>query len=150
MTIDTPPQDAPETQQTSEVQQAQEALNVALSIVNLDELVIDTIDVAIVERVKVEAKKADGTTVTRYKHVPRTAQIAALVSTDTQLRVFKQFQDLEHATQEDQAAFMYECVLDVWQETEPDMTLDELKHCGLDITRIAALFQRLFTPASRA
>lgn len=132
----------------SDEQQA--ALLAQIDAVNLDEVTYDLVRVGVLERVEVQEERADGVHVTRYKRVPRIAEIAVIVPAETQMWVLDKYQTLNitGTPVAEQVDFMWEAVLKVWQESEPEMTLEELKRSGIDLTKLTVLFKRLFIPAS--
>jgi hypothetical protein len=124
------------------------AAQAAMDAVNLDELVAPVVHVAIMEHVPRTVTLPDGSEGTRYTLTKRIAELTLFPNVDTQLKAIafsQQRRELDQAAQVEQ---MLKLLLEVWRESEPDMTLERLRG-GLDVWRISKLFQMLFTPPSR-
>lgn len=134
-------------QAVRQIEQAQQA-QALLDTVNLDELVAPTVRVALMERYTHKVTLPDGSAGVRYEMRPRVAEITLFPSVGAQLKALAFSQQRAKLTQEQQLAVMLDCVLVVWRECEPDMTLERLQR-GLDMQRVGKLFQMLFTPPSR-
>ena len=128
--------------------QAQAQAQTLLDTVNLDELVAPIVDVALMERQAIKTRREDGTEGVRYVMAPRVAQITLFPSVGAQLKALAFSRKRASMPMEEQVGAMLACLLEVWRESEPDMTLERLQR-GLDMQRISKLFQMLFTPPSR-
>lgn len=112
--------------------------------VNLDEVVIDEVPVAITIYTQVSETDPDGFDVVRTTARVRHANIRTKVP----MRVFNKMlmahdQMMKESAAEKKIDWMTEQVLAVWKVTEPNMTKDELID-GLEFEQISGLFSRFF------
>lgn len=128
----------------------QEAAVRAWENVDLNEVVIDMVPVAIVEEIVEEYTDEGGVKRKRNKSYVRHTQIAARVSNDVYHAVMLTYQSMQakftSKKPEDQVEamkWMRARVLEIWQLTEEDMTEKRLNR-GLTIQQTAGLFKRFF------
>lgn len=127
------------------VEQAQSEVE----LVNLDEVIAPVVNVGLLERVAESIDLPDGTQGTRYRFVKRVAEITLVANVATQAKALALGRKMRGTALEEQIPEMLKLILEVWRETEPDMTLERLQHGGLDVYRVSKLYQMLFTRPSR-
>lgn len=134
-------------------EQAEQAFE-SLSTVNMDEVTIERIRLKVRHYKLIDAVDDEGNAITDEvtgkplqvrKVGVRTAEIQNFVPTDLYHRVLSQQSKMKDAPLAESMAFMDECVLRVWQISEPWFTKKMLDE-GVDLQVKAALFYRFFDP----
>jgi hypothetical protein len=125
----------------------------AIEVVNLDELLVETISVKIIENEAYDAEGYDDggnkIKVRHFRPVVRQVELRADVPSSVQMVALGLRNMVANgATAEERIRGMVACVLAQWQLTEPDMTSKRLIQ-GLGAERITKLFTQLFSQASR-
>lgn len=132
-----------------------------VEVVNLDEMTTTFITLKFREWVSEPLKLPDGTERVRNRPAIRDVELAADPTTEDQLAAMRLLKEIRRGTPDpanpdqpkplDSETIQHrtaECVLRIWRQTEPDMTLDRLQR-GLDVERIARLFNLFFDKTLR-
>lgn len=140
---------------TSE-EEAKQYLNLLQTSTSFDEVLPEPITVTWVEYVPFEVTLEDGRKVTRRKPVNRKSEINTYVpvvilhkmmASQEKLKKLQAIRaknaEIDSGMQQEMIGWMHQQVLNVWQLTEPDMTLDKLSE-GIDFKKTFGLFNCFF------
>lgn len=136
--------EAPEGAPTPEQQQLAVNYLEEVRSVNLDEVIVGEVRVAINKYVEVVVKDENGDEVVVNEIKTRIANIRTKVP----MRLFNRMLQahdkvMKNSSAEDKLDWMTDQVLSVWQVTEPRMTKEQLVD-GLEFEQISGLFSRFF------